>query len=165
MRSNYANIFPLWKKCLPLKIKMGYDCLCQDQEGSIQNQENSITYAEAVLNFVSIPVSFKLGVPFPSDWTFRAFWWDFWAIAFSQIYRIVKNSYFTHFMSSTNDTHRKLTGRMKIKENWRPQRDSNPRRRRERPVSWARLDDGDKQFSHSKRKKWAAKGSNLRPLD
>ena len=30
--------------------------------------------------------------------------------------------------------------------NWRPQRDSNPRRRRERPVSWARLDDGDVQF-------------------
>ena len=30
--------------------------------------------------------------------------------------------------------------------NWRPQRDSNPRRRRERPVSWARLDDGDGQF-------------------
>ncbi len=26
---------------------------------------------------------------------------------------------------------------------WRPQRDSNPRCRRERPVSWARLDDGD----------------------
>ena len=25
----------------------------------------------------------------------------------------------------------------------RPQRDSNPRRRRERPVSWAWLDDGD----------------------
>ncbi len=28
-------------------------------------------------------------------------------------------------------------------ENWRPQRDSNPRRRRERPVSWTGLDDGD----------------------
>ncbi len=27
--------------------------------------------------------------------------------------------------------------------NWRPQRDLNSRRRRERPVSWARLDDGD----------------------
>ena len=26
---------------------------------------------------------------------------------------------------------------------WRPQRDLNSRRRRERPVSWARLDDGD----------------------
>ena len=28
-------------------------------------------------------------------------------------------------------------------KNWRPQGDSNPRRRRERAVSWARLDDGD----------------------
>ena len=54
-------------------------------------------------------------------------------------------------MSSTNDTHRKLTGRMKIKENWRPQRDSNPRRRRERPVSWARLDDGDFQVLKKKK--------------
>ncbi len=27
--------------------------------------------------------------------------------------------------------------------NWRPQGDSNPRRRRERAVSWARLDDRD----------------------
>ena len=26
---------------------------------------------------------------------------------------------------------------------WRPQGDLNPCRRRERPVSWARLDDGD----------------------
>ena len=26
---------------------------------------------------------------------------------------------------------------------WRPQGDSNPRRRRERAVSWARLDDRD----------------------
>ena len=26
---------------------------------------------------------------------------------------------------------------------WRPQRDSNPRCRRERPESWAGLDDGD----------------------
>ena len=26
---------------------------------------------------------------------------------------------------------------------WRPRRDLNPCRRRERPVSWARLDDGD----------------------
>ena len=26
---------------------------------------------------------------------------------------------------------------------WRPQGDSNPCRRRERPVSWTRLDDGD----------------------
>jgi hypothetical protein len=26
---------------------------------------------------------------------------------------------------------------------WRPQGDSNPCRRRERPVSWAGLDDGD----------------------
>ena len=26
---------------------------------------------------------------------------------------------------------------------WRPQGDSNPRRRRERPVSWAGLDDRD----------------------
>jgi hypothetical protein len=34
--------------------------------------------------------------------------------------------------------------------NWRPQRDSNPRRRRERPVSWARLDDGDVQFIEKK---------------
>jgi hypothetical protein len=37
-------------------------------------------------------------------------------------------------------------------ENWRPQRDSNPRRRRERPVSWARLDDGDFQFQTKKKK-------------
>lgn len=29
---------------------------------------------------------------------------------------------------------------------WRPQGDSNPRRRRERPVSWARLDDRDLNF-------------------
>ena len=36
-------------------------------------------------------------------------------------------------------------------KNWRPQRDSNPRRRRERPVSWARLDDGDFQFYKRKR--------------
>src|SRR5688572_1162212 len=28
-------------------------------------------------------------------------------------------------------------------DSWRPQRDSNPRYRRERPVSWAGLDDGD----------------------
>ena len=27
--------------------------------------------------------------------------------------------------------------------NWRPRRDLNPCCRRERPVSWARLDDGD----------------------
>ncbi len=31
-----------------------------------------------------------------------------------------------------------------ILSKWRPQRDSNPRRRRERAVSWARLDDGDR---------------------
>jgi hypothetical protein len=37
------------------------------------------------------------------------------------------------------------------KRNWRPQRDSNPRRRRERPVSWARLDDGDFQVLKKKR--------------
>ncbi len=36
--------------------------------------------------------------------------------------------------------------------NWRPQRDSNPRRRRERPVSWARLDDGDALISFVKKK-------------
>ena len=30
---------------------------------------------------------------------------------------------------------------------WRPQRDSNPRRRRERAVSWARLDDRDRRYS------------------
>ena len=29
---------------------------------------------------------------------------------------------------------------------WRPQGDSNPRRRRERAVSWARLDDRDLTF-------------------
>ena len=29
------------------------------------------------------------------------------------------------------------------KGRWRPQGDLNPCRRRERPVSWARLDDGD----------------------
>ena len=28
-------------------------------------------------------------------------------------------------------------------KDWRPRRDLNPCRRRERPVSWARLDDGD----------------------
>ena len=31
---------------------------------------------------------------------------------------------------------------------WRPQGDSNPRRRRERAVSWARLDDGDFSGKH-----------------
>jgi hypothetical protein len=30
---------------------------------------------------------------------------------------------------------------------WRPQGDSNPCRRRERPVSWAGLDDGDGKTS------------------
>ncbi len=29
---------------------------------------------------------------------------------------------------------------------WRPQGDSNPRRRRERAVSWARLDDRDLKY-------------------
>ena len=33
-------------------------------------------------------------------------------------------------------------------EKWRPQGDSNPRRRRERAVSWARLDDGDFSDKH-----------------
>ena len=33
-------------------------------------------------------------------------------------------------------------------EKWRPQGDSNPRRRRERAVSWARLDDGDFSGKH-----------------
>ena len=41
-------------------------------------------------------------------------------------------------------------GRYNSLINWRPQRDSNPRRRRERPVSWARLDDGDVQFIEKK---------------
>jgi hypothetical protein len=30
-----------------------------------------------------------------------------------------------------------------VEKIWRPQGDLNPRRRRERAVSWARLDDGD----------------------
>ena len=37
---------------------------------------------------------------------------------------------------------------------WRPQGDSNPCRRRERPVSWTGLDDGDVW--------WAVLGSNQR---
>ena len=38
--------------------------------------------------------------------------------------------------------------------NWRPQRDSNPRRRRERPVSWTRLDDGDLCVVFEIERKW-----------
>ena len=38
-------------------------------------------------------------------------------------------------------------------DTWRPQRDSNPRRRRERPVSWTGLDDGD-LYRLTERKKW-----------
>ena len=38
-------------------------------------------------------------------------------------------------------------------EKWRPQGDSNPRRRRERAVSWARLDDGDFLDKHYNYKK------------
>ena len=37
-------------------------------------------------------------------------------------------------------------------ENWRPQRDLNSRRRRERPVSWARLDDGDVRYPLSEKR-------------
>lgn len=40
-------------------------------------------------------------------------------------------------------TKNKPNNNQRSRINWRPQRDSNPRRRRERPVSWARLDDGD----------------------
>ena len=36
--------------------------------------------------------------------------------------------------------------RKRIFPMWRPQGDSNPRRRRERAVSWARLDDRDLKF-------------------
>jgi hypothetical protein len=35
------------------------------------------------------------------------------------------------------------TSRLPQKKRWRPQGDLNPCRRRERPVSWTRLDDGD----------------------
>ncbi len=42
---------------------------------------------------------------------------------------------------------------------WRPQGDLNPCRRRERPVSWTRLDDGDETVSSSW---WAVRGSNAR---
>jgi hypothetical protein len=42
-----------------------------------------------------------------------------------------------------------------INFNWRPQRDLNPCCRRERPVSWARLDDGDLGW-------WAVLDSNQR---
>ena len=34
-----------------------------------------------------------------------------------------------------------------LHKKWRPQGDLNPRRRREKAVSWARLDDGDVSFS------------------
>ena len=43
--------------------------------------------------------------------------------------------------------HYKHSGLLEAKK-WRPQGDSNPRRRRERAVSWARLDDGDFPDKH-----------------
>jgi integrase len=44
---------------------------------------------------------------------------------------------------------------------WRPQGDSNPCRRRERPVSWARLDDGDATFFTSGGPCWARTNDSL----
>ena len=52
----------------------------------------------------------------------------------------------------------KIGNQTKDAKKWRPQRDSNPRRRRERPVSWARLDDGDFQFLQGKKKEMSREG-------
>ncbi len=45
---------------------------------------------------------------------------------------------------------------------WRPQGDSNPCRRRERPVSWAGLDDRDAIIMYELVKAWAVLDSNQR---
>ncbi len=45
--------------------------------------------------------------------------------------------------SVDTEKHENTVGIEENEKKWRPRRDLNPCRRRERPVSWARLDDGD----------------------